>query len=118
MPYYPLISTANGAGTGGSANTATCTVDFANPTGGEQELSGTTTVAASWVTSSTVLTCAILSVDSTGYLGTSLDHDPEDSIVEGITAYALNIVPGVSFDVQAYAANNSWGRYTVNVTGL
>lgn len=116
MPYYPLISTTGGAGTG-SSNTATCTVDFANPTGGEQDLSGVTTVAAAWVTSATVLACTILSADSTGYLGTSLDHDPEDSLVEGITAYATNIVPGVGFDVQAYAANNSWGRYTVNITG-
>ena len=49
MPYYPNIS--NTGGTGASSNIATCFVDFAHPSSGEQDESNVVTVLASWVTS-------------------------------------------------------------------
>jgi hypothetical protein len=115
MPYYPSIS--NVGGTGSALNIVTCTVNFGHPDGGSTDVSDVVTVEASWVTADTLLSCYIVSADSTGNLYNSTDHDFDDIIVEGINVNVFNVVPGVGFDVQAYAANNSWGRYVVNIIG-
>lgn len=114
MPYYPFITVAP---TSGSLNTVSTTVDFGHATSGEQDESNIVTVSAAWVTAGSVLACTVVTEVSGGISGSSLDHDPEDGVVEGIIAYATNVVPGVSFDVQAFAPNQSWGRYTIDITG-
>lgn len=70
-----------------------------------------TTVAATWVTAN-----SIIQVQATG--AASADHDPEDGLLEEISAMAVNIIPGTSFDIEAYAPNGTWGRYEMNYIGL
>lgn len=84
-------------------------VDFGHATGGETDMA-TVTVAAPWVTADSTIMCAPAAVATD-------DHDPHDVIIERITAYPSNIVPGVSFDIIAFAPNNSWGRYVINAMG-
>ena len=112
MPYFPLISP-----TTGTATTATCTVDFGFASGGETDTSSTITVAAAWVTGTSILTASPVTFSSTGSAGANADHDPDDTIVEGIVAQVQNVVPGVGFDVFATSTNNSWGRYLINIIG-
>lgn len=84
-------------------------VDFGfNP--GVEETTITATQVATWVTANSVITCQP-QADSFG------DHDPSDVIIEGIVARAINVVPGVSFDVMCFAPEGTWGRYTINCVG-
>lgn len=79
----------------------TATLDFgAGPGEGDTAL---ITVSAPWVNSSSVIQI------QTGFV--SVDHDPEDALIESVTAFATNIIPGVSFDIQAGTQNGTWGRY-------
>lgn len=88
------------------AGTATVEVDF----GAAGDLA-TASVAATWVTASTILICQVS--------GTSTaDHDIEDALLEQITAHAYDISAGVGFSVRAHAPNGTWGRYNINVIGL
>lgn len=48
----------------------------------------------------------------------SEDHDEIDAILEEIIANVTNIVPGVSFDIQAYAPNGTSGKYTMSYIAL
>src|SRR5271170_8403001 len=85
-------------------------VDFGYDSGNEGDTATTTVTGQTWVTSGSVILC-------NPFAGTTTDHDPDDTIVEGLDAYATNIVPGVGFDVAAYAPQNTWGKYLINVTG-
>jgi hypothetical protein len=85
-------------------------VDFGFPTGKEGDTARTTVTEQGWVTGSSIILCNAAAV-------ATADHDPDDVLVEGIVAYAENLVPGVGFDVLALAPQNSWGRYLVNVIG-
>jgi hypothetical protein len=85
-------------------------VDFGFDAGNEGDIARTTVTGQSWVTSMSVILC-------NPFGGATVDHSPDDAIVEGLVAYAENLVPGVGFDVVAYAPQNSWGKYLVNVTG-
>lgn len=95
---------------GGSGNSVQATVDFGIPPGDviTEDTTAKATVAAAWVTAISVLICTVTQ---------SVDHDPDDVGVEQIEASAGNIVPGVGFDVIAWAPNGTWGRYTVNIRG-
>jgi hypothetical protein len=87
-------------------NSLQTTVDFGNQLGGES-CQSTTTVSAPWVTLNSIIICSVAAIATP-------DHDAEDCVLEGITAYATNIIPGVSFDVIANSPNNTWGQYTIN----
>ena|SRR5271168_1076180 len=84
-------------------------LDFGFSAGGQGD-TATVTVAATWVTSLSIIICGFPAQASP-------DHDPDDAALEDLTASAGNIVPGVSFDIFAYAPNGTWGRYYVNATG-
>ena len=45
------------------------------------------------------------------YAVATADHDPDDYVVEGVTAYISNIVNGVSFDITAGCNDTTWGKY-------
>jgi hypothetical protein len=90
-------------------NTAQAQVDFGHATGGESNFARAS-VSAAWVASGSVILCAVGSG--------SVDHDPEDGALEGITATACNLVEGSGFDVIAHAPGGSWGRYNINIMGL
>jgi hypothetical protein len=90
--------------------TGQVTVDFGNANGGEADLASVT-VAAAWVTDSSVIVCTAAGV-------ATLDHDAEDAALEGIQAVAANLNEGVGFDVIARAPQGSWGRFNINIMGV
>jgi hypothetical protein len=46
------------------------------------------------------------------------DHDPEDALLEGITAAVLSITNGVSFKIGVSAPDGTWGRYNIDCIGV
>lgn len=94
----------------GSGNFLQVEVDFGFDSGNEGDIARTTVTGQSWVTADSVILC-------NPFAGMTVDHSPDDAIVEGLVAYAENLVAGVGFDVVVYAPQNSWGKYLVNVTG-
>jgi hypothetical protein len=90
--------------------TGQVTVDFGNASGGEADLASVT-VAAAWVTDSSVIVCTAAGVATP-------DHDAEDAALEGIQAVAANLNEGVGFDVIARAPQGSWGRFNINIMGV
>jgi len=95
---------------GGGGNFLQVQVDFGFDMANEGDIARTTVTGQSWVTSGSVILC-------NPFGGATADHGPDDVIVEGLVAYAENLVPGVGFDVVVYAPQNSWGKFLVNVTG-
>lgn len=91
-------------------NTATAEVDFGFQSEQEGDIA-TVTVAAAWVTPTSVIICTPLATATD-------DHDPEDYAIEGIKAYAANIIDGVSFDIIASANNTTFGKYNVQAIGV
>lgn len=86
-------------------------VDFGFGSGGGENDTATVTVPATWVQAN-----SIIQIQPSGQA--SPDHDPEDGIYEEIEAIPVNIVPGVSFDILAYAPNGTWGRYEMSFIAL
>lgn len=84
-------------------------LDFAHASGGESD-TASVTVAAPWVTADSPVICT-----PAGQVTT--DHDPEDAALELLQVYASNRVPGVGFDITAYAPHGTWGRHLITATG-
>lgn len=101
--------TAVANGTSGSGNTESAEVNFGGASDPE-EFSATVTVAATWVTGTSIIVCSPAAI-------ATADHDPDDYAAEGITAYATNQVAGVGFDIIASAPNGTWGRYIIHAIG-
>jgi len=99
------------AGAGAATNTVAATVDFGAT--GDTE-SALLTVAASWVTGASVIVCSptmLATADRT--------EGEEDGIAEGLTLGIVNRVAGVSFDLQAHAAEgDATGRFLVHCMGI
>lgn len=93
-----------------TSNKVTAEVDFGFQSGQETNIA-TVTVAASWVTPTTALICAPLAT-------ATADHDPDDYALEGIKAYATNIVDGVGFDIIVSADYATFGRYNIQSIGV
>jgi hypothetical protein len=81
-------------------------VDFGYESGQGEGDTATVTIPATWVTTGSAITVQVGAIPST-------NHDYEDAVIEGIQARAVNIVPGVSFDVEAYAPSGTWGQYNL-----
>lgn len=92
-----------------SLKSETIDVDFGFASGQEGDVA-TATVTAAWVTTNSKILCV-------PFAAATSDHDPEDYALEGITAYATNIVNGVSFDVVASAPQGSFGVFTIHCIG-
>lgn len=101
-----LCHIRDAAASQGATYSVQATVDFGYAAGGEGD-TATVTVAAAWVDAGAIIICAPA-------METTADHDPDDALIESILPRATNIVPGVSFDIEAYAQNGSWGRYVIN----
>ncbi len=93
-----------------SGNFEQALIDFGHEVGGGEGDTAVVTVPATWVTATSIILCNFPAK-------ASVDHDPEDAVIEDLTASAGNIVPGVNFDITAYAPEGTWGRYYVNTTG-
>lgn len=101
-----LCHIRDSAASEGATYSVQATVDFGYPSGGEGD-TATVTVPAAWVDAGATIIC-------TPAMVATPDHDPDDALVETIISRATNIIPGVSFDIDAYAQNGSWGRYVIN----
>ena len=93
------------AGVGSGPNKIIVDVDFGSNSDMIQQ-----TVSASWITTATALTACVLP--------NTLDHDPEDCILEQISVSFGNIINATSFDLFVHAPENTWGRYKINVIGV
>lgn len=79
----------------------------------DSDLAQTTVTGQTWVTANSIIVCGPAAIQSP-------DHSPEEYALEGIVAYATNLVPGVGFDVIAKACGDSgttYGKYYINATG-
>lgn len=92
-----------------SANKMTSTLDFGHPLGEGDTAS--LTVSAPWVASESRIICLPSPA-------ASADHSTDESLVEDIHFSAVNLVPGVSFDVVAHAPNGTWGRHDCTILSL
>lgn len=90
-------------------HTVQATVDFGHAGGGETD-SASVTVPATWVTETSMIMCQPV-------VAATLDHDPIDVVIERISAFPSNLIPGISFDIVAYAPHETWGRYLINAVG-
>ena len=105
-----MVERTRASSSGSTTNSLQATVDFGNANGGEAGIA-TVTVAASWVTSGSIIVCNAAGVATP-------DHDAEDAAIEGITAVASNLNAGVGFDLIARAPQGSWGRFNINIIGV
>lgn len=96
-----LLSVASGS----TVNAFTFDVDF-----GAYDFTASVDLSCTWVTASTYLTVAIIGT-------TTADHDPEDAMVEGVTAYIVNPQTG-SVTVALAAPLGTHGIYQVTITGV
>ena len=83
----------------------TATLNFYNPDAPEETTARVTLAGLSWVNVNTVVIA--------GFGGITADHGPDDALVENLSAYVENIIPGVGFDITAYAPLGTWGQYEV-----
>ena len=104
------VPPTSSGGSGTTVYTAQGTVDFGFASG-EEGGDATVTISATWVMATSYIVCS-------PYAVATADHDADDYMVEGITAYAANLSSGVGFDIVAFAPNNTWGRYTINAQGI
>lgn len=93
-------------GGGGGLNTGSVTVDF----GATPSDLAVVTVSETWVTATNHI---FLSLEAF-----AADHDPEDVVLEQLTATVGNRVVGVSFDIFVAAPTSTWGRFTCYYAGV
>lgn len=105
LPQGDTVAGASGGG-GGSGNAERVEVDF-----GAGSNYAEATVPAAWVASSSRIICSPAAPSTT-------DHDPEDALLEGITASVISITDGVSFVIGVSAPSGTWGRYNIDCIGV
>jgi len=102
-------ASSDGALAPGSARAITVTVDFGISSG----RAVTTVLGVPWVRSVPRPQCEV-----TGRPSAVAFADDEDALTDAVRAIVTNIVDNVSFDVVAYAPNNTSGIYTVSIIGV
>jgi hypothetical protein len=93
------------AGVGSAPNKIIVDVDFGANSDFIQQ-----TVSASWISGTIALSACILP--------NTLDHDPEDVVLENIKVTFGNIVNATSFDIFIHAPETTWGRYKIHIIGV
>ena len=101
------LNITNLAAAGGSGSAL---VDFGLLAGGE-DFNKSVVVSASWVKANSKIFCQVSAE-------TTADHDPDDIIVESLSAYASDIIPDTSFVLHISAPNGTFGKYTVFYFGV
>ena len=89
------------------AQSGQATVDF----GSTRNNTASVTVAAAWVTPTSIISPSIAYV-------TTANHSGDEALAEGLIVTAGNIVDGVSFDLIVAAPNCTTGVYKVNYIGV
>lgn len=95
---------------GGSGSAGSCVVDVDFGAAISSTEATTTVTGQAWVTASSRI---LLSAGGES----TADHDPEDALIEGVTAIATNLVAGVGFDVIAHSPDGSSGTYRLWAVG-
>lgn len=93
----------------GAARALTVTVDFGVSSG----RTVTTVTGVPWVKATPRPQCEVVGRPSAVAFA-----DDEDALTEAVRAIVTNVVDGVSFDVVAYAPNNSSGVFTISIIGV
>jgi len=88
----------------GNTMTGQTTVDFGFTGGGESDYATTVVSNTNILQSSMVMYSVIASNDH---------QQTEDSLLDGLTFKTSDIIEGVSFTVNCYSLNNTWGSYNV-----
>ena len=88
----------------GNTMTGQTSVDFGFTGGGESDYSYTVVSKTNILQSSMVIYTVISSNDH---------QQTEDSLLDGLTFKTSDIIDGVSFTVNCYSLNNTWGSYNV-----
>jgi hypothetical protein len=70
----------------------------------------TTVTGQSWVTANHYIQCRTMGLSS-------VDHDAEDAIIEGVRFEINNVVAGVGFDIIGHAPEGTYGKYMVKCIG-
>ena len=83
------------------------TVNFGAIT--QEDFNAVTTVLDSNILSTSNIICGVAGVPTT-------DHSLDEIVVSDISVVAGNIVPGVSFDIQAFCEKGTYGSYKINYT--
>jgi hypothetical protein len=106
-------SGSQSSGSGGTVvNTVTSQVNFGfQGSTGQEGDTASVAVSASWVTINSIITCKVQATSTT-------DHDSDDVVVEGLIAYATDIIPGTGFTIVATAPQNTWGLYNVQAISV
>lgn len=82
-------------------------IDFGANT--QREYNVTLAVANTAITANSLVIAYIAATDTT-------DHSIDEALIEDIRVVAGNVVAGVGFDIMAYCANGTWGKYKINYT--
>lgn len=87
-------------------------VNFGNLVSGQGDTASITVSGSSgvWVSNTSVIKCVPMGIQTT-------DHSGEDVILDEVSAYATNIVSGLSFDVIATATFGAHGIYKIGIIG-
>jgi hypothetical protein len=93
-------------GGGSNINSVVIEVDF-----GTNDSIVETYVSGTWVNSNSIITVS-------PSCQPTVDHDPEDYILEGIFGCVSNIVPGSGFNILAGCKNSTFGKYKLNIIGV
>lgn len=97
------------AASGTMVRSGSATVDFGSP---HEDGTATVTVTGqTWVTADSIITATAPAI-------ASVDHDADDAALEGLTCHVGNIVVGTGFDITVSARDGTWGRFTIQWTGI
>ena len=101
--------TSDPAAGGTTVHSGSATVDFGSPH--EDATAVVTVTGQAWVTADAIITATAPAI-------ASADHDADDAALEGLTCHVGNIVAGTGFDITVSARDTTWGRFTIQWTGI
>ena len=95
-----------------TGNKAQAVVDFGSDSGPiTRTFDATVVVSAPWVTAENVIVCSLAGVSTS-------THGIEDGLIEGLSAQAESVNPGMGFTLHVYSEKGSWGKYVFNCIGV
>lgn len=92
---------------GGGTTKFQVEIDFGDNNGSE-ECNVKFTVADTNIPNGEEIFCQVMNKETA-------DHTDEEAMCEELKAYPENIIAGVSFDVNIFAPNGTWGKYLINI---
>lgn len=106
---FQRVVASSGGGSGTTVRSGSATVDFGSPH--EDGTAVVSVTGQAWVTADAMITATAPAI-------ASADHDADDAALEGLTCHVGNIVAGTGFDITVSARDTTWGRFTIQWTGI